>query len=94
MARGGARLGSGRKSNADIARARELIGKAVPDVKWKEILESLAVLACGSDRAAVEAARLLMGYAFGLPTQLIAGDDTLPPITVSEIRVIQPKGKR
>ena len=70
MPRGGKRVGAGRKSNANIAHAREMIGAVIPDTRWKEFFEKLALLVMtGSERSALEAFRILAMYAFGVPTE-------------------------
>lgn len=63
---GGPRPGAGRKSNADIDRARTLIAEAVTDDDWRDIFKLLAIKAAQGDTRAAE---LLMKYQFGLPTQ-------------------------
>ena len=83
MARGGKRSGAGRKSNAEIGRARALINDAVSDGQWKKIFAGLAKAAASGD---VRAADLLMRYAFGLPTQFVAGDDDAPPIMFVNVK--------
>ncbi len=80
--RGGPGRGQGRKSNAEIQLARELMDKAISSEDWMRIWANLAALAMNrqAGRAAVEAARLLASYRFGMPTQVIAGDPEAAPL--------------
>ncbi len=83
---------SGRKSNADIVRARGLIGAVIPDTRWKGIIENLAKLAEGkSERPALEAFRILATYAFGVPTENNFPAESEKEISV--IRIIDPGEK-
>src|SRR5512136_2982884 len=89
MPRGGKRVGAGRKSNANIAHAREMIGAVIPDTRWKEFFEKLALLVMtGSERSALEAFRILAMYAFGVPTENNSSTETEKEISV--IRIIDP----
>ena len=89
MGHGGKRKGAGRKSNADIARARGLIGAVIPDARWKEIVEKLAQLTTTrTDRTAVEAFRALALYSFGVPTEKNSSEEEKKPVSV--IRIIDP----
>ena len=84
---------SGRKSNADIVRARGLIGSVISDARWKVIIENLAKLAEGkSDRPALEAFRVLATYAFGVPTEKNSRAETEKEISV--IRIIDPDDEK
>ena len=84
---------SGRKSNADITRARGLIGSVISDTRWKRIIEHLAKLAEGeSERPALEAFRLLATYAFGVPTEKNSSDESEKEISV--IRIIDPDDEK
>ena len=58
---------SGRKATTDMASVRELFQSVVPDARWRRIFDGLAELALGDGPLAVEAARVLMSYAFGMP---------------------------
>ena len=83
---------SGRKSNADIVRARGLIGSVISDARWKVIIENLAKLAEGeSERPALEAFRVLATYAFGVPTENNSPAESEKEISV--IRIIDPREK-
>ena len=83
---------SGRKSNADIVRARGLIGTVISDKRWKEIIENLAKLAEGkAERPALEAFSILAKYAFGVPTESNSVDE--PEKEISVIRIIDPGEK-
>ncbi len=89
MGHGGKRKGAGRKSNADIARARGLIGAVIPDARWKEIVEKLAQLTTTrTDRTAVDAFKVLAMYAFGVPTENNSPTESEKEISV--IRIIDP----
>lgn len=81
MNHGGARPGAGRKSDADIQKARHLIDQAVSDADWVSIFQSLAIVAIEGN---VKAAELLMRYKFGQPVQPldIEGDAQLVHITI------------
>ena len=84
---------SGRKSNADIAHARGLIGAVIPDTRWKGIIENLAKLAEGkSERPALEAFRVLATYAFGVPTEKNSPEEREKEISV--IRIIDPDDEK
>ena len=89
MPRGGKRVGAGRKSNANIAHAREMIGAVIPDTRWKEFFKKLALLVMtGSERSALEAFRILAMYAFGVPTENNSSAESEKEISV--IRIIDP----
>lgn len=85
MARGGKRSNSGRKSDSEISRFRELIDAAVTDADWLEIIVAAMKDAKAHDRDAGIARTFLVSYRFGLPTQLIGGDPEAAPIEVIEI---------
>ena len=78
---------SGRKSNKELAQARELIDKAVTRRQWLAIFKRLA------SSKDVRAAQLLMAYRFGLPTQIVAGDSDAPPIRIIEVVRPAKRGK-
>jgi hypothetical protein len=71
---GGPRPGAGRKTDAEIARCRELIAKAVTDQDWLDIFKALLA---SSKRGNFRSAELLMRYAFGVPPQAheVTGED-------------------
>ncbi len=70
MSRGGARPGAGRKTNAEIARIRELIDSVISDDDWKKVLANLLDIATtNKGYAAVQAAQLLCRYRFGVPVE-------------------------
>ena len=66
---------SGSNYSTGIAHARESIAAVVPDARWREIFDRLAEIALGDGPHAVEAAQLLMAYAFGMPAQEVDGAD-------------------
>ena len=71
----GEKASSGRELSTGIAHARELIAAVMPDARWREIFDRLAEIALGDGPLAVEAAQLLMAYAFGMPAQEVDGED-------------------
>ena len=78
MGHGGKRKGAGRKSNAEIARARQVFRSVIPEARWRRIIENLAKLAeKEQSRSALEAFRLLAPYSFGVPTENNAGDESV-----------------
>lgn len=68
--KGGQRAGAGRKSRAEELGLSSLLESAFT---WKDrqaVIENLTSIAKGKDlKAAVSAASLLLGYAFGKPTE-------------------------
>lgn len=80
MGHGGPRPGAGRKSNADIQRARELIAQAVTDADWVAIFAMLGLKALEGNEKAAE---LLMRYTFGLPTQTVDIENETPLTHIS-----------
>ena len=64
MARGGRRLGAGRKSDADITRLRDIMDKFISVDDWGEMIQAMQALACkGNVRAFIA----LTEWQFGLP---------------------------
>lgn len=90
---GGARVGAGRKRSRKTRQARELLEASVTTSDWQGILDALVQSA---KEANVRAAQFLFSYAFGLPTQKIAGDSEAPPIQfiVEEVVVDRPRTGR
>ena len=66
---GGPRANSGRKSNAQLFHARELLSQAMTDQDWIDAFKSLAAIVKTSDdaRAKISAFRILAEYRFGKP---------------------------
>jgi hypothetical protein len=93
MGHGGKRKGAGRKSNVDIARAREMFRSVIPDARRRKMIEHLAKLAEDDQaRPALEALRLLAPYLFGVPTEKNSVEE--PEKEISVIRIIDPGEKR
>jgi len=68
--RGGQKGRSGRKSKAEGLGIQSLLDKAFTQEDRKLVIENLAAIAKGNDaKAAVSAASLLLGYAYGKPTE-------------------------
>lgn len=68
--KGGQRGRSGRKSKAEELGLSALLEKSFGVEKRQAVIEHLTNIATGSDpKAAVSAASLLLGYAFGKPTE-------------------------
>lgn len=86
--RGGARAGAGRKSNAEIAKFREMIDRAVGEGAWLKIIKAAAREAQSDGKAAGMARQFLASYRWGLPTQLIREDDEAAPIRL--VRIVPP----
>ena len=85
MGHGGKRKGAGRKSNADIAHAREVFRSVIPEARWRRIIENLAKLAeKEQSRSALEAFRLLAPYVSGVPTEKNSGDENVEPFNLIE----------
>ena len=63
----GMQLPLGQTRSTDLAHARELIAEVVPDARWREMIGRMAEIAEGDGPIAVEAARVLMACAFGIP---------------------------
>lgn len=64
---GGARPGAGRKRKADELELQSLLIESWPLDQRRLTLESLATKARGQTKDAIEAARLLLAYAYGKP---------------------------
>ena len=89
MPRGGKRAGSGRKSDVEITRAREMFRSVIPEARQKKMIEHLAKLAEQNDtRPALDAYRLLLPYLFGVPTEKNSVEE--PEKEISVIRIIDP----
>ena len=85
MGHGGKRKGAGRKSNADIAHAREVFRSVIPEKRWRKIIENLAKLAENAEaRPALEAFRLLAPYVSGVPTEKNSGDESVETLNLIE----------
>lgn len=68
--KGGQRGRSGRKSRAEELGLQSLLDSAFGVKDRRAVLENLTQIAKGSDaKAAVSAATLLFGYAYGKPTE-------------------------
>ena len=66
---------SERELGPDLTPLRELIGSVITDDRWREMIERIAGIAEGDGPYALEAAQLLMSYAFGLPAQVEEEDE-------------------
>ncbi len=84
MSRGGRRLGAGRKSDADIARVRDIMSKFITEDDWGAMFKAMQAQA---RKGNVRAFIALMDRQFGPPTQSIAGPDGGPLIKTIEIRL-------
>ena len=92
MPRGGKRAGSGRKSDAEITRAREMFRSVIPEARRRKIIENLAELALEKKgRRAMEAFKALAPYLFGVPGESNSVDK--PEKEISVIRIIDPHEK-
>lgn len=70
MARGGKRVGAGRKPKADEIGIAVLLDKAFPQSEREAVVVNLIRIAKGDDlKAAVSASSLLLNYTFGKPTE-------------------------
>ena len=58
-----------RKANTDMASVRELFQSVVPEARWRGMIDRMAEIAEGDGPVALEAARVLMACAFGIPGQ-------------------------
>ena len=76
---------SGRKSNAEVARARELFRSVIPEARRKKIIRNLAQQALETKgRRAMEAFRVLAPYLFGVPTEKNSGEENVEPFNFIE----------
>ncbi len=62
--RGGARPGAGRKSNAELAHARDALRESISDKQWQALIKALYTAACKGN---LRAAELLFRYNYGDP---------------------------
>ncbi len=62
--RGGARPGAGRKSNAELARARDALREGISHKQWQALIKALYTSACKGN---LRAAELLFHYNYGNP---------------------------
>lgn len=87
MARGhgGARKGSGRKSDNELRAARALLDSVITDARKKKIITALAKKCEQGDVKAIE---LWLRYRYGLPPQIsiVAGDEDLPAVQIVEVK--------
>ncbi len=74
---GGARPGAGRKRKADELELQSLLIEAWPLEQRRLTLERLATKARGDTKDSIEAAKLLLAYAYGKPIdrQEVSGPD-------------------
>lgn len=79
--RGGPRPNSGRKSKAEELGLQSLLDTAFTLEDRQAVFQNLTRIAKGEDaKAAVSAAQLLFGYAFGKPTEkhILSGENNGP----------------
>lgn len=81
---GGARAGSGRKSDGEILRFRGLIDQAVTETDWLEIVRAAMKEAKGEGKGANLARVWLASYRFGVPTQPVDVAGEVTAISVIE----------
>lgn len=89
----GQRGRSGRKSDGEIARLRELIDRAVDEKTWVEIIGGLVKLAKTGDKGSAQAANILFSYRFGNPTTYI-GTREGEQIQIKTIEILEPRERR
>ncbi len=85
MPRGGARLGSGRKTDAEVAAVRSVIDAEVQPEDWKRIIRALVETACERGRPGVAAAQVLLSHRFGVPIPAQQPQDEVPEVNIIEV---------
>ena len=86
MARGGRRLGAGRKSDADITRLRDIMDKVISVDDWGEMIKAMHGLACkGNVRAFIA----LTEWQFGLPGAPSNEPDE-EPLRIRTVSIVDP----
>lgn len=78
----------GNNGGGEILRLRELVDMQISDAMWGEIIRTLADTAAEGEKGAIQAAKLLMAYRYGLPNQFTGTEDA-PPIHIRTIEVRQ-----
>jgi len=89
----GQRGRSGRKSEGEILRLRELIDAAVSDAQWATIIGGLVKLASSGDKGSAQAANILFSYRFGTPTQYI-GTREGEEIQIKTVNILRPRKRK
>ena len=90
-AKGGRRPGAGRKSKAEEAGLLEFLGAAFPQADRAAVIKALVVQAKNGN---VQAAGLLLNYAYGKPAQRVehaAAEDQ--PLQIQIVEICAPAGK-
>lgn len=81
--RGGARPGAGRKSNAELARARDALREGISTKQWQSLIKALYDAACKGN---LRAAELLFRNNYGDPYLPDPEPEvSLPPIEFVEV---------